>query len=88
MNCNKTQLQLYLNRLYVVGAGQLASEEWWGRQGTHVPAMPPSSVLQDVLRDLFQAPALPSSFTRTYLSAGTPATDSCKTLALMAAWLQ
>ncbi|KAK9915450.1 hypothetical protein WJX75_009358 [Coccomyxa subellipsoidea] len=50
--------------------GQLASEEWWGRQGTHVPAMPPSSVLQDVLRDLFQAPALPSSFTRTYLSAG------------------
>ncbi|BDA43382.1 Rab3 GTPase-activating protein catalytic subunit [Coccomyxa sp. Obi] len=50
--------------------GQLASEEWWGRQGTHVPPMPPPSVLQDVLRDLFQAPTLPSSFTRAYLTPG------------------
>jgi hypothetical protein len=48
--------------------GELASEDWWGRQGTYIPPMPPSAELQDVLRDLFQAPALPSSFGRSFPS--------------------
>lgn len=59
----------WMNRnLHGLLAGQLASEEWWGRQGTFVPTMPPASVLQDVLQDLFQAPALPSSFGRSFPS--------------------
>ena len=51
-------------------AGQLASAEWWETRGTQVPELPPESTLQDVLRDLVEAPALPSVFNAGLRSQG------------------
>jgi hypothetical protein len=48
--------------------GQLVSAEWWGRRGAYLPALPPEAVLQDVMRDLFAAPELPSAFARGFPS--------------------
>ena len=50
-------------------AGQLASEEWWRLRGVQLPRCPPEEVLQDVLRALFQAPALPSAFAGAFVGA-------------------
>lgn len=38
----------------------LSSDEWWLRQGNYVPPITPNFVLQDAIRDLFQAPSLPA----------------------------
>lgn len=46
----------------VACTGQLASAEWWEVHGTHAPELPPEATLQDVLRDLVEAPALPLAF--------------------------
>ncbi|KAK9830325.1 hypothetical protein WJX72_011020 [[Myrmecia] bisecta] len=49
--------------------GQLAAPGWWAGQDVLVPPpAPPESVLQDVLRDLFQAPDLPSLFSRGFVA--------------------
>ena len=36
--------------------------DWWAKQGSHFPSVPPESTLQDVLRDLFGALNLPVAF--------------------------
>ena len=36
-------------------AGQLRSEEWWLRQGSQVPPVPPELVLRHILEDVFSA---------------------------------
>ena len=53
--------------LWPTCAGQLASAEWWELRGAHAPSLPPEAALQDALRDLVDAPALPSAF-----NAGSP----------------
>ena len=43
-------------------AGELASDEWWARQGSTFPSVPPEATLRDVLRDVFDAMSLPQGF--------------------------
>lgn len=43
-------------------SGELASNEWWARQGSTFPTVPPESTLRDVLRDIFEAMSLPQGF--------------------------
>ncbi len=42
--------------------GELASNEWWARQGSTFPSVPPEATLRDVLRDIFDAMSLPQGF--------------------------
>ena len=51
-----------LGRNLLMGAGQLAKSDWWGRQGSVFPSVPSELALQDVLRDLFGALSLPAAF--------------------------
>lgn len=56
-------------------AGQLASLEWWSRQGSHFPSVPPEATMRDVLRDLFGALSLPAAFSGHRQSDASPAPD-------------
>ncbi len=47
-------------------AEQLAAAEWWELRGAHAPELPPEPTLQDMLRDLVEAPTLPSAFNRGF----------------------
>jgi len=38
---------------------RLATDEWWLQQGNYVPEVPGKHVLQDAIRDIFDAPNLP-----------------------------
>ena len=54
------------------GAGQVASAAWWDRDhgDGSAPPVPPEAALQDAVRDLFQAPALPAAFSRGFPRPG------------------
>jgi hypothetical protein len=46
-------------------AGQLASDDWWLQQGNYVPPLVPSYIVQDAVRDIFQAVSMPSTWPGT-----------------------
>lgn len=54
--------------MWFVCTEQLASAEWWELRGLHAPELPPEATLQDVLRDLVEAPTLPSGFSTGFPS--------------------
>ena len=61
-------LVVLLTKVAFVCAEQLAAAEWWELRGAHAPELPPEPTLQDVMRDLVEAPTLPSAFNRGFPS--------------------
>ena len=51
-----------MQRWFFLIAGELASNEWWARQGSTFPSVPAEATLRDVLRDVFEAMSLPQGF--------------------------
>ncbi len=55
-------------------ASDLTSDDWWLQQGNYVPPLTPSYIIQDALRDIFQAvsmpPAWPGTGSGTHTSTG------------------
>lgn len=66
--------------------GQMASEDWWLRLGSHVPKAVPDWVIQDAIRDVFNAPLLPvwpKDTQRSYVHEG----DGIDTLEKVGLWI-
>jgi hypothetical protein len=51
--------------LNATDASHLTSDDWWLQQGNYVPPLTPSYIIQDAIRDIFQAVSMPPTWPGT-----------------------
>lgn len=60
-----TLLDHTLSIIHATDAAHLTSDDWWLQQGNYVPPLVPSHIIQDAIRDIFQALSMPPTWPGT-----------------------